>query len=81
MRQVPVGIRIPQPEQVLESEVEFVDNLIYDSHKPEQAFAVSSPDVGDAYTETFPNAPNTPNNLQVSMTGEDASLTWTKSEK
>lgn len=79
MRNVPVGIRIPQPEQVLG--VEFVDNLIYDSHKPEQAFAVSSPDVGDAYTETFPNAPNSPSNFQVSMTGEDASLTWTKSEK
>jgi|APHM01.1.fsa_nt_gi hypothetical protein len=78
MRNVPVGIRIPQPEQVLG--VEFVDNLIYDSHKPEQAFAVSAPDIGEEFVETFPSNPDSPTNLQVSMTGSDANLSWTKTD-
>lgn len=79
MRELPIGIRIPQAEPPLGGEDRIV--LIYDSHEPEQAFASSSPYIGDAYTETFPTDPDTPSNPQVSMTGGDASLSWTKSIK
>jgi len=77
MREVPVGIRIPRPESLLAPGDRIV--LIYDSTEPEQAFASSSPYIEDDYTETFPNNPNTPTGFQVSMTGGDASLSWTKS--
>ena len=78
MRELPIGIRIPRPDPLL-GEGRIV--LIYDSHEPEQAFASSSPYIEDEYTETFPNNPNTPTDFQVSVTGGDASLSWTKSEK
>jgi hypothetical protein len=78
MRELPIGIRIPRPDPLL-GEGRIV--LIYDSTEPEQAFASSNPYIEDDYTETFPNSPNTPSDLQVSMTGGDASLSWTKSEK
>ncbi len=79
MRELPIGIRIPQAEPPLGGQARVVQ--IYDSHEPEQAFASSSPYIGDAYTETFPTHPDTPSNFQVSMTGGDASLSWTKSIK
>jgi len=79
MRELPVGVRVPQPDWFLGGVDRIV--LIYDSHEEEQAFASSDPYIGDAYTETFPNHPDTPTNFQVSMTGGDASLSWTESIK
>jgi len=79
MREVPIGYRIPQPDWLRGSEARTV--LLYDSHEPEQAFASSDPYIDDAYTETFPTHPDSPTNFQVSMTGGDASLSWTKSTK
>ena len=78
MRELPIGIRIPRPDPLL-GEGRVV--LVYDSTEPEQAFATSSPYIGDAYTETFPTHPDTPTGFQVSMTGGDATLSWTKSTK
>lgn len=79
MREIPIGIRVPQPDWLLGEEARVVQ--IYDSHEPEQAFATSDPYIGDGYTETFTGHPDTPSDLQVSMTGGDASLSWTKSTK